>query len=408
MSPSRCIIFAPYWRLPGYVGDYRVDRYIRWLADRGDEVVLVRGGDGDDVVSTSWGVEVTIKDPLGVIRSDALSRTRRPNLVRRSVANFLFNPDAIIAWGRRAIAHPEVLRFAEEARWILSTSPPESPHLAASLLARRVGAAHIVDMRDGWLDEPLKEQLQTSKLRRWREGRLESAVLRRASCIFVTSDGWREMLQVRMPAVREKIAVLTNAYPQAKLLTERPPMNGSLTLLYTGRLRGSRQSQQAAYILEPLLAGLKLCNERGVVRFVGELSSEDKHDLAQFEKGFAECGWRIEAHPPVSRTELYAMIAVADGLLLLSASRLPIPSKVFDYILARRPILSMCPSGSSTWRIVEDLPQSFLVDLQEAIGARDTVRAFLKACCDRDISSLVPEQYSERYLKRVFYEYLWR
>lgn len=43
MSSSKAIILALYWKLRGYVDNYRVDRFIRWLSERGDEVVVVRG-----------------------------------------------------------------------------------------------------------------------------------------------------------------------------------------------------------------------------------------------------------------------------------------------------------------------------------------------------------------------------
>ncbi len=406
MSGSKAIILAPYWRLRGYVGNYRVDRFIRWLSERGDEVVVVCGGENDEIAITPWGTEIAVRDLLGVFSERMFSGARRPNLLRHVLSNLMFNPDPIIVWGRRVVTHPSVLRYAQGARWVISTSPPESPHVAAAQLARRVGAAHVVDMRDGWLDEPIKPLLQNSRLRRWREGRLESRVLRHASCIFVTSNEWQEMLQTRLPFVHGKTVVLTNAYPQAEIKPSEPTVaDGPLRLLYTGLLRGSTASRQADLLLCPLLAGLgSNANKSGILVFLGNLRREDRDDLARYEERFKKCGWRIETHAAVSRAEMLERLAVAHGLLLLSASHAAIPSKTFEYIPMAKPVLAACPEGSSVWRMVADLPQFFPMDYRNTEQASNAVRAFLNACRAGITRFEVPEQYSEQYLKKVFWE----
>lgn len=409
MQTSKAIIVAPAWRQPGYVGNYRIDRFIRWMSERGDEVVLVRGGEGDSVANMPWGTEITIRDPLRLHREPAgLSTTarpaRKPNRFRRNVANWMFNPDPTIVWGRRAVTHPSVLRFAKGAQWVISTSPPESSHVVAAQLARRVGAALIVDMRDGWLDDPLKPLLQSSWLRRWSESRLEYRVLKQARCIFVTSDEWREMLQSRLPFARGKTVVLTNAYPasgidgSASLVANRP-----LTLLHAGRLRGSRQSQRAALLLAPLLEGLDSNAEStGCLVFLGDLSREDQDDLTQYKGRFEEHGWRIESHAVVQRQELFVRLSEASGLLLLSASKAVIPSKIFEYIPTGKPVLAICAEGSSVWRMAVEIPQFFPVDSRSPKQACDTVKAFLNVCSTGGTRFEVPERYSEQYLKGIF------
>jgi hypothetical protein len=43
----KAMIFAPFWGQPGHVGNHRVDRFVRWLAEDGYAVVIVRAGDAD-------------------------------------------------------------------------------------------------------------------------------------------------------------------------------------------------------------------------------------------------------------------------------------------------------------------------------------------------------------------------
>lgn len=414
MSASKAIIFAPFWRQRGHVGNYRIDRFIRWLRERGDEVVVVRAGDRYGLAVESWGTEFTIRDPLGfhpdhsTVDAARAGPVRRPNRLRRYLANLLFNPDPAVVWAVRAASDKSVQRIAQGARWIISSSPRESSHVAAAKLSRRVGAALIIDMRDGWLDEPLDLLLQNSRLSRRREGRLEARILRQAHCIFVTSRQWREMLQARLPFVREKTVVLTNAYPRTR--TKPCPAEaakGPLTLLHAGRLRGSDQSRLAELLFAPLLEGLRSTGEpAGVLVFLGDLTPEDRLELTGYRARFEDLGWRIQVDASVSREEMIVRLSTAHGLLLLSASQAAIPSKVFEYIPTGKPVLAVCPKGSAVWDIAADLKQFFPVDSGSSATASSTVRSFLQRCRLGGTEFEVPEQYSEPYLKEIFLGHL--
>jgi len=404
---SKFVIVAPFWRQPAHVGNYRVDRFIRWLSERGDEVVVIRGGERDHEDATPWGIEVTVRDPLGFYperRPSSDAPARRPNRLRRAAAVWIFNPDPSIIWAHLAVKNATVLRHSEGARWVVSSSPPESPHVAAAQLARNLKADLLIDMRDGWLDEPLKPLLHTSALRRWREGRLESRILRQARCILVTSDIWREMLEARLPFTRGKTVVLRNAYPQA---IDRPvstkSTNNPLRLLHAGRLRGSSQSRCAALLLDPLEAAISSNGPAtGTLTFLGQLSREDQSELSVYENRFEKRGWQLEIQSVVPREQMLSELFAASGLLLLSASQAAIPSKTFEYISTGKPVLAACPEGSAVWRMASELPQFFPVDYNNPERAAATARAFLNRCQAGGGSFEIPDRYSERYLKEVF------
>lgn len=414
MPTSKAVIFAPFWRQRGHVGNYRIDRFIRWLSERGDEVVVVRAGDRCGAASEAWGTELTIRDPLGfhpdhsTVSPVRACPARRPNRLRRHLANLIFNPDPAVVWAIRAANDKSVRGIAEGARWIISSSPRESSHVAAAKIASMVGAALIIDMRDGWLDEPHDALLRSSQLSRWREGRLEARILHQANCIFVTSFQWREMLQARLPFVREKTVVLTNAYPRHETKwCKAEAAKGPLTLLHAGRLRGSRQSQLVKLLFAPLLEGLRSTGERaGVLTFLGDLTREDRDEFTAYQARFEYLGWRIQVNAAVPREEMMIRLSMAHGLLLLSASQAAIPSKVFEYIPAAKPVLAVCPKGSAVWDIAARLKQFFPVDSLRLATAGSAVRSFLHACRLGCPEFEVPEQYSEPYLREIFLGHL--
>lgn len=369
----KAILLVPFWRQTGHVGRNRVDRVVRWLADGGYDIVLVGAGRTESVRDTSWGVELTVRDPLGLYRDPEPGTDpalpRRATKLQRTVAHRLFSPDPSVVWARAAARHPAVLEAARGGTCILSSSPPESIHLGAWLLSKRTSVPHIVDLRDGWLDEPLRALLRTSGLRRWQERRMEARILRDATAILVTSGSWKELLCRRLPELAAKVHVITNAYPHTMPEARpAPPITSEreLVLIHAGRFTDSRWTQHPGLLLSALLHNLSQEPARGVVRLIGALPAEDLRLIERFRPDFAAAGWRIECPGSVPREALLALLPQADGLLLLSASHAAIPSKLFEYIPTGRPIFVVTERGSATWQICERLAQAILVDLAEA------------------------------------------
>jgi len=408
---NKAVIFAPFWRQVGHVGNNRVDRFVRWLAADGYHVVMIRAGSAFGQIHESWGTEITVRDPMGLYR-DASStgvppQPRNPNKLRRALAYWLFNPDPGVVWANAAALHPVVLEAASGAAFILSSNPPESAHVGAWKLARSLNLPHIVDMRDGWLDEPLKPSLRTSAFRQWREGRLESRILRNAVAVQVTSDLWQELLLKRFPCLLNKVTVLTNGYPKATPLPQSSfskKVGDDLLLIHAGKFSGSDTRRTPDLLLGPLLQNLSSSKNVGVIRFIGPLSQIELVSIESFKQRFSQIGWQIDCPGNISRDKLLNILSQADGLLLLSTSNAAIPSKLFEYIATGRPIFIVTKMGSSTWHICEKLPQALLYDASGMIRLDTLSVSFFsqKKIKELDHSKMIPEIYTEISLRDKF------
>jgi hypothetical protein len=407
---TKVVIPAPYWRQPGHLGCARVERFIRWLGDEGAEVVVVRAGSHDRVEPRTWGSEVSIRDPIGFYRDLPLGGhqaipLRSESRLRRTLAYLLLVPDPLAAWSRRVARHRMALDAARGADCVVASSPPESVHLAAEALANRSGGRLIVDLRDGWLDEPMIPLLASSRLQRWRHARLEARLLERAYRVLVTSQEWRDALNGRLPETTGKTTVLTNCCPTQEPAHDgrlgRDRVGGPLTLLYAGKLYSSRAERTTAQLLGPLRAGLAGISETGRVLVIGNLTDRERRDLEAWGRQLEPFGWQIEVQPPVAHRRALQLMAAADGLLLLSASTASIPAKLFDYLPSGRPILAVAARGSAVWRLGEQIPQLVLADLEDP-EPTSVVKRFLARCREPEVRAGIPVEFSDAHARSVF------
>ncbi|MDO5674086.1 MAG: glycosyltransferase [bacterium] len=406
---KKALIVASFWGHEKHIGNLRVDRFVRWLVEDGYYVCIVRAGSVDGQKDTVFGQVITIRDPLGLYRDREPSETatsfaRKPNKLRRKLAYRLFCPDPEIVWGWRVSRSRKVAEALDDANFILSSNPPESAHLTAWKLSRTFDVPHIVDMRDGWIDEPLKPLLRSSTFRRWQEGRLERRIIEDAAYVYVTSEKWQELLCKRFQNIREKIIVLTNGYPLLKVPTNSQieKSANNIKIIHAGRFLGSRDSQNPEFLLKKLLEFIEIVESRGEIEFIGDLSSEDYSLIEPFTFKIKNLGWNFIVKKSISRDLLFKIFSSSStsGFLLLCVSNASIPGKIFEYTLFKKPIFVVTERDSATWNMCKKLPQAFLFDIISNNNREDFER-FYQAIISKDFVGIAPEEYSEKYLAQV-------
>ncbi|MFZ6759387.1 hypothetical protein ACO0K9_19455 [Undibacterium sp. Ji50W] len=406
------MIIAPYWCDPQHLGQYRIERFVRWLSEAGIVISIVASAEQEMVSRTDWGHLICIPDPLGIygkksdLRFSPTVQPRNAFVVKvrqrlRLLAYALLSPDPGVLWARRAMRHPLVMEYAGKADAILSSSFPESVHVAASHLASKFQLPLLIDMRDGWLDEPMKPLLVSSALQRWREALTEKRILKQACLITLTSERWKTMLVERLPFCREKTVAVTNAYPpgtQLPLLTKKD-QGRHLQLMYAGRIFSSRAERKIADLLQPLLNGLR--GAHGNLIFVGDLSIAEIAGLRSWEEQFRVINWTIEIRSLVPRQAVLELVSNADGLIMLSSSQASIPAKLFDYLVSGHPILALAPMDSIVGEISTRLSQLFVADYSDSENATKRIGQFMTACQDC-VAYPLPTEFSDESTRQQF------
>jgi glycosyltransferase involved in cell wall biosynthesis len=222
-----------------------------------------------------------------------------------------------------------------------------------------------MDMRDGWLDEPLRPELSTGSIRARIEQRFESRVVHAAAAIIVTSPEWKLALVERYPSCAAKVEVVRNATSGELTNVALGNRAGRRAWVYAGRFGGSRAERNPCMLLQQLRHEAVDAGVPIDFRFVGGLSPDDVRMLREFEACVSPTGSTVTLVGHVPHSDAISEVNRADALLLLCASQHALPSKLFEYAVTGKPILAVCHAGSATWNACLGIKQAMRVDPSE-------------------------------------------
>ena len=406
------LLIAPFWGKSDHVGVYRIDRFKRWLIAEGHMVIIIKGGIKNEIQKFDWGTEISIRNSVDnittkLIKLSSKIHTKLFLYIWNTLFSILSIPDANRLWARKVLKQQLVKDNIEDINFVISSSPPHSSHIVALNISKKLNIPLIVDLRDGWLDDPLHPSIKRWKIREKLEKKWEMRILKHAGQIFVTSEIWKELLLNRLKLNQSKTKVLTNAYPLYNFKSS--PTSSSienkhrtLRLLHTGKFMGSRHSNRVELLLDPLFNSLKNNSKKIEIILLGDFRRKDINALNQWENNFVGSNYKIVQKERIPRSKMFEEISLVDGLLLLAASKASIPSKTFEYIKSQKPILAVTLKDSAIWELAKDIPQMFFYDYTSNNKNYDIIDKYLIACRSGKFEINVPDQYSEEHLSKIF------
>ena len=334
-------------RLPLVDLEVKIARFAKRLLGRGNSA-----GEGSPSNSAASGEGVSAKTPqVGRGLFD-----RAHSVVRWVFRNLVDIPDSYALWARAATREGQRLCAERQIDAIYTTLPPFSSIFVGHALRRKTGLPWIVDYRDLWYGDVLREWLPTWRKRL--ELRLEKRLLRAADLVITVSEPKTAYMQRLHPHVKARWETLTNGYDvelyDARERT-RPFGEGKRQFVYTGRLFKNRRGYAFAEALGRIHQSDPALAEQVSVRILGGV---DREIRARYDEILARCGidHLYDFGGDVGYAEAMDAQVNCDYLLLIvdtgETSDGVIPGKLFEYVAARRPIFALCDPGA-TQQIIE-------------------------------------------------------
>jgi glycosyltransferase involved in cell wall biosynthesis len=273
----------------------------------------------------------------------------------RSVLMKVFSfPDHMLLWVPFAVKRGLSICRKESISAIYTTSPPHSTHLAGLILKWLTGKPWIADFRDPWALNAFHQRGWVDITLLGIEKYLERKVLKSASFILANTQANRNNLLAAFPDIpADKVVHLPNGWEEFIHLSK--PINQKkdeiLTIVHAGIFyplfnpygllhalsfwRKGNPAQGISPLDSKSIRVILLGAKENEVQVVKDLGLED---IVQIKS------W-------VPQSEAQEIMSEADILWVTlgtgKESSTYVPSKIFEYIAARKPILAFFPDGNA-------------------------------------------------------------
>lgn len=246
-------------------------------------------------------------------------------------------PDAFRNWYAPALERATKLIRERQVDAILSSSSPVTTHLVASTLKRKHNLPWAADLRDLWTQN---HYYRYGRLRKTLEKRMEVGTLKRADALITVSEPLAKTLK-RLHK-NNRTYVVTNGFDPNDY--ESVPLTRDFTITYTGQIYEGKQDPRLFLTVARELIDNGLIDEARVrIRFFGPkapwLENFVKH--LRIEKAVSfDCVDRATALRKQVESQLLLLLNSND-----SEDRGVYTGKLFEYLGARRPIISIGGAG---------------------------------------------------------------
>jgi hypothetical protein len=339
------VLLVSYHFLPAATpGSRRLDTMARMLAERGWESIILTGTGSDGEDGAIPGVEV-IRTARRAPRADGGGPAiARPALSRLPVIGGVVSfPDRYAPWAVPLVPRLLGLLRARPIDVVVSSSPPHSTQVALAAARALRPFRWVAEFRDPWMF-PSRRSMNAASAALQR--RMERRVLRLADRVVANTPGNRAALLAANPGLdAARVRVSTNGYDAAFFARATPAgvPGETADLTYVGEVYAGMLERYAAAI-----ATIRARNAARVPRLVvyGTIHALERRRMADLgleayldDRGF------------VSHEDSVAAMRRARALLVLLPEherwRTCVPSKVYWYLAARRPIVAVVPDGDT-------------------------------------------------------------
>lgn len=335
---------------------------------------------GDDLLEE-------IPPELPVRRAFALDAARHLSIGGR-YPGFLARPDRWHSWLLGAV--PAGLRLIRQTRpdAIWSTYPIPTAHLVGYWLSRLSGLPWVADFRD-----PMAHDGYPADPVLWRSfAAVERKVFARAARCTFTTPGAARLYAQRFPAAADRLRVIENGYSEAAFQqaeravrmeganaspsTAAAPAAGPRVLLHSGVVYPDWRSPARLF---EALAAAKVAGRVDAARLRLRLRATAHDDFVLALARRLDVADLVEVAPPLPYADALAEMLRADALLLLQSNDCndQIPAKAYEYLRARRPVLTLADPAGDTAQLMRraGLPQ--IAALEDGPGIAAVLDRFL-------------------------------
>lgn len=340
------------------VGVLRITKFVKYIQDFGwRPVVLTCKREEDHLDAVDEKLLDGIPEDLSIYRVNAPSlydiyrliggRAKQGSfsLSKNSLASLirsLFVPDQYVAWYFTGVRKAKEIFQAENIDAIYSTSPRETSHLIGRTLHLKYQCPWIADFRDPWIGKQHRPK-RIQPLEQF-EKYLQKIVLRDADCILAA---WPGIIRNFESDIEEKSQVLTNGFDEEDFRGLNPHAFPKFTFLYAGSLFKELSPLPMFEALDVLMRTCPKLRQRMQFVLLGRQDTFIRDTIKEYKLEYC-----VDIIPQIPHRECLQYMLGADVLIFFVPDKQWIPSKIFEYLRANRPILAIADQDSDAVQMI--------------------------------------------------------
>ncbi|RXP63528.1 glycosyl transferase family 1 [Lutibacter sp. HS1-25] len=384
---KKALIITYYWPPAGGSGVQRWLKFVKYFRDFGVEpVVYTVQNPNYPILDTSLqndipkNIEVLkqpIWEPNNLLSFFGKKKTEsagflNPNpsflgkIMQYVRANY-FIPDARMFWVKPSVNYLKKYLSENKIDVVITTGPPHSTHLIGLKLKQQIGVNWIADFRDPWTEIDYFHQLPLSKKAIKKHHFLEQEVLKNADSVLVVGKTMKE----KYDKFNSNVVTVTNGF-DGEIDDVKVELDSKFTLTHIGLMNADRNSGMLWEVLAEICSENKDFKTDFQLKLIGKVDVSVLNEISKFE--LAENVEIINYMPHNKVVEFQKKSQV----LLLVVNNVPsakgiITGKIFEYLMAKRPILAIAPSNGDLAEIMEQTNAGMVVDFENAALLKKTI-----------------------------------
>ena len=371
---EKVLIITYYWPPAGGPGVQRWLKFVKYLRDFGIEpVVYIPENPNYPMLDNSLENEIpegiTIlktpifepyqiaglfsKDQTKTISKGIIADERNQSFLQKSllfIRGNLFIPDARKFWIKPSVKFLKTYLKEEGIKKIITTGPPHSLHLIGLKLKQELDLKWIADFRDPWTQIGYHKKLKLTESSKKKHLSLEWEVLNLADQIITTSFTTKAKFAEK---TNKPINVITNGFDADENEAQTNELDGKFSISHIGSLLSERNPKNLWKAIAELVKENSDFEKDLELKLAGTVGEEVINSIKS-----AGLGDKLQLLGYVSHNQAIALQQKSRLLLLIEINseetRGIIPGKLFEYLMAKRPILAIGPHKWDVQQILEE------------------------------------------------------
>ena len=369
----KVLIITYYWPPAGGSGVQRWLKFVKYLQEYGIEPVVYTVDNArylkedktllDDVPRNTKVLKHSIWEPTDLLfwKKKKSQKSGISNISQNRFLSFIrgnfFIPDPKVFWVNSSVKFLQKYLNSNKVDAIISTGPPHSMHLIAQKLHKKNKLKWIADFRDPWTDLYYNKDFSEQSFAKKKNKILEKLVLKNADCVLTVSESLKEQFSINA----RRVEVITNGYDNETRSAEDTVLDKLFTISYIGLLPKQSNPKLFFKVLQELCSQNEDFKNDLKLNFIGDISDDVRVEVLKnnLEKNTSFKGY-------VDHEKAIEFQNKAQVLLLLipniEKSKGILTGKLFEYLIAKRPILAIGPEDGDLAEILKETDSGILID----------------------------------------------